>query len=243
MDFPFGCGLDFPHSIFSIKLHLFRTPPYFIKVQKIDCSRGLVEERGLSDWRMKCEEIFSHFGFQVYFLLWNPIFGPFRYTGSWKEVEKVEEIHCDETEEEGKEKSVDACGGSDDDIHGGGISSENRRRVLSHWNFWSKKSFGKFPCNSYLSIQNLTFCWGGRAERNIWSLERKLLLIQLKKWKGCTSNENIVGASILGATPGEVVYQVKEVEGDQKERKEEEKSEDDWGGADHHIHCGGRVLS
>ena len=33
--------------------------------------------------------------------------------------------------------------------------------------------------------------------------------------------------SILGAAPCEVVYQVKEVEGDQKERKEEEKSKDD----------------
>ena len=49
----------------------------------------------------------------------NPIFWPFCYTGSWEEVKKVEEVHGDEAEEEGKEKSVDACGGSDDDIHGG----------------------------------------------------------------------------------------------------------------------------
>ena len=56
------------------------------------------------------------------------------------------------------------------------------------------------------------------------------------KWK-------FSGASILGASPGEVVYQVEEVEGDQEERKEEKKSKDDRGGTDHHIHGGGRSLS
>ena len=31
--------------------------------------------------------------------------------------------------------------------------------------FGAKIFFGKFPCNSYLSIQNLTFCWGGRRQQ------------------------------------------------------------------------------
>ena len=127
-----------------------------------------------------------------------------------------------------------------------GISSENRRFVALK--FLEQIFLGKFPCNSCLSIQNLTFCWvGGEKQKETfleflerdfyWSLTKSETVV------GCTSNENILGASSLGAAPCEVVYQVKEVEGDQKERKEEEKSKDDWGGADHHIHCGGRSFS
>ena len=78
----------------------------------------------------------------------NPIFWPFCYTGSWEEVKKVEEVHGDEAEEKGKEKSVDACGGSDDDIHGG-ISSETCRCFVA-LKFCSKKSF------LWISMQLLT---------------------------------------------------------------------------------------
>jgi hypothetical protein len=158
--------VQFPYSqsscIYS-GLHLI-----FIKVQKIDSSRGSF--LGKRAFRLKNEQVWRNiFHFGRVFLLWNPIFGPFRYTGSWKEVEKVEEIHCDEAEQKGKEKSVDACGGSDDDIHGGGISSENRRRFLSHWNFWSKKSLANF--HATLIYQFRTSLFVGRAESRKKHLE------------------------------------------------------------------------
>ena len=44
-------------------------------------------------------------------------FGSFNDTGSWEEVKEIEQIHSYKAEEEGKEQSVDACGGADDDIH------------------------------------------------------------------------------------------------------------------------------
>ena len=120
----------------------------------------------------------------------NPIFWPFCYTGSWEEVKKVEEVHGDEAEEEGKEKSVDACGGSDDDIHGGGISSEKPSACFVALKFLEQKIFGKFPCNSYLSIQNLTFCWAGGEQKETFGVLGKICYwFELKvkrlyfKWK------------------------------------------------------------
>ena len=40
----------------------------------------------------------------------------------------------------------------------------------------------------------------------------------------------------LRASPGEVVNQIKEIEGDQEECEEKEESEDDGRGSDHNIH-------
>ena len=119
----------------------------------------------------------------------NPIFWPFCYAGSWEEVKKVEEVHGDEAEEKGKEKSVDACGGSDDDIHGG-ISSETCRCFVA-LKFCSQKSFlSEFPCNCKLSIQNLTF-WRGAESRKkhlefcYWfNLKREKVVLQMKIFGG-----------------------------------------------------------
>ena len=38
-------------------------------------------------------------------------------TGTWKEVEEIEQVETDQTKEEKEEQSVNACWGSNDNIH------------------------------------------------------------------------------------------------------------------------------
>ena len=156
-------------------------------------------------------------------------FGSFDDTRSWKEVKEIEQVHSDKAEEEGKEQSVDACGGADDDIHdalkGFLVKFCRIEIVFDQKRFHISQSLINHAIQSY-QFRTSLYVAGPAAGKQII----KVMTICIYWFTIATNEQNVVlkheniwgQLHCLSATPCKVVYQVKKVECDQKKGEEKE---------------------
>ena len=162
--------VQFPYSqsscIYS-GLHLI-----FIKVQKIDSSRGYFLEEGfqIEEWT----------SVEKYFSFWSSFFTLESHIWTlplYRVLKRSRESRRDSLWWGRREGQRKVC---------------RRLWGLWWWHSWwwdllwkpsacfvalkflEQKIFGKFPCNSYLSIQNLTFCWAGGEQKETFGVLGKI---------------------------------------------------------------------